>query len=266
VSADHRFAYAQARLQARYADLPREGEWRRLSAARSLSAWLEEARSGALQTWVKGFSGQSDSHDIERGLRAQFVEALEQVVAAVPKEWRAAVDWCRWLPLLGLFEHLRGGGALPQWADDDRLVAPLLGRGGGLDRSATHAAGIDPLLADQPVLEAWLAGWRGRWPRTGRSHRAALDALRRQVVQHARVFRDAAPGEAWTLRQRLRERLQLELHRTLLQPASAFVLLLLVALDLERLRRALVDRALFEAVAAGWGSNLSATSAGREGT
>jgi hypothetical protein len=51
---------------------------------------------------------------------------------------------------------------------------------------------------------------------------------------------------AWSLRRELRERLRLEFHRLPLEPLTAFAFLALVALDLERLRAALMERALFD--------------------
>ncbi len=153
-----RFAYAQARLQARYAELPTEADWRRISGARTLSGWLEEARSGALKRWVKGFSAQSDSHDLERGVRAQFTETVEQVAGYLPKPWHDAVSWCVWLPLLGLFDHLRAGGALPDWVARDPRLALLLDEDGGLDPAALASQGVGSLLDDDASLHGSPSG------------------------------------------------------------------------------------------------------------
>jgi len=244
VIAGGRFAYTQARLQARYAELPTEADWRRLSGARTLSGWLEEARSGALKRWVKGFSAQSDSHDIERGVRAQFTETVEQVAGYVPKPWHDAVSWCVWLPLLGLFDHARGGGSLPDWVARDPGLAPLLDDDRRFDSSALASHGVGGLLEDD-AGRAWLAQWRRRWPRCKPAHLDAVDDLVQRCLTQLRDFRETPPNKAWSLRKELRERLRFEFHLSLLQPSSVFIFLTLVALDLERLRRALLDRALF---------------------
>lgn len=261
-----RFAYAQARLQARYAELPTEADWRRISSARTLSGWVEEARSGALKRWVKGFSAQSDSHDIERGVRAQFTETVEQVAGYLPKPWHDAVSWCAWLPLLGLFDHLRAGGALPDWVARDPRLALLLDEDGGLDPAALASQGVGSLL-DDDASAAWLAQWRRSWPRCKPAYLDAVDALALRCQAHLRDFLETPPDKAWTLRQELRERLRFEFHLYLLQPASAFIFLAVVALDLERLRRALLDRALFPtglaAAAAAADETDSDTNAGR---
>ena len=69
------------------------------------------------------------------------------------------------------------------------------------------------------------------------------------IRSHASAF--PRSGEAaWPLRRDLRERLRLGFHRLPLQPAAAFYYLALLALDLERLRAALMERALFDAAEA----------------
>ena len=252
-----RFGYTQARLQARLAALPDEPDWQRLSSARSLSGYLEEARDGALRTWVKGFSAHSNCHDLERGLRAQFLDSVEQTAGFVPKAWQPAVHWCRWLPLLPLFGHVRGGGAMPAWTARDYRLAGLLGPDGGFDPGALRRRGISMLVlpeqgaGDGPAtVDVWIDQWRRRWPSLGGGDRRRLDDLARRLRGHWQTFMNAGPDKSWAQRRSLRARMRLELHRQLLTPTAAFLYLALVAIDLERLRRALVDRALFAAEAA----------------
>jgi hypothetical protein len=78
------FAYAQARIQARFAALPRETDWQRVAASRTLAAFLEDARTGSLREWVKGFSVQSDVHDLEAGIGSLYRDALEAITALAP--------------------------------------------------------------------------------------------------------------------------------------------------------------------------------------
>jgi hypothetical protein len=239
-----RFAYAQARLQARFASLPSEADWQRLSAARTLSGYLEESRDGALKAWVKGFSAQSDSHDIERGIRGQFADCAERTAAHVPEPWRDAVLWCRWLPLLGLFDHLQRGAPVPRWAARDRRIAALLGDDGDPLHDALERRGLTPLL-DGDAGDAWQREWRRRWPRCSRAFLDAVEAVGEACAAHLRQFGRSSGDDAWALRRALRADLRLQFHLHPLQPAAAFIFLTLVGLDLERLRRALLDRALF---------------------
>jgi len=247
-----RFGYAQARIQARLSVLPTDSDWQRLSSARSLSGYLEEARDGALRTWVKGFSAHSNCHDLERGLRAQFLDSVEQTATFSPKPWQAALRWCRWLPLLPLFGHVRGGGAMPVWTRRDYRLAGLLDAGGRFDPVAMRRRGIEMLLSpsggngDQVGTAAvWIDQWRQRWPAMSGADRRRMEALARRLQRHWLGFMASSPDKGWERRRALRARLRLDLHRQLLTPAAPFLYLALVALDLERLRRALVDRALF---------------------
>ena len=242
------FASAQARVQARYGALPAEADWRRISGIRGLGAWLEEARGGPLKGWVKAFSSASDAQDIEAGVRGLLLAEIELVAGCVPLRWHDAVAWTRWVPLLDVLEHVRGGGAVPEWAAHEGPLAALLDDDGALAPRLAEQAGIAPLLradVDSSVGALWCDGWRQRRPDTTAAVRVDLDRLAARIAGHLHAFRRGKPGRAWTLRQELRERLRFEFHRLGLSPAAPFVYLALVGLDLERLRRALLDRALF---------------------
>jgi len=246
MSTAYRWAYCQARLQARFAQLPVDDDWQRLNGARGLSAFLEEARLGLLRPWVRGFSGQSDGHAIERGLRSVYRETVQQLAEWVPDGWRPALDWANWLPDLALIDHLARACALPSWASADPHWRTLLDSQGAIDQRALTDAGAGGLFGGGTVpLQAWLTEWRRRWPRCSRQARHNLDSLMGLIGGHHDRLAAAEPEEVWLLRQTLRSRLCLLFHQRLLQPAGPCIYLGLVALDLERLRAALVDRALF---------------------
>jgi len=240
------FAYAQARIQARYGALPTEEDWQRLAGARTLGLFLEEAREGALRDWVKGFSASSDAHDLDRGLRVIWTESVDQVTQWMPKPWRGSVAWLRWLPLLPILAHAAGGGPLPEWADRDPILRTWRGADGTLDPAALSAAGAGALLVPPPELaQAWRAQWRRLWPACGRRLASSLQHLEAMAARHMAAFRSAGGDAAWPLRRELRERLRLDFHRRPLEPTVAFIFLALVVLDLERLRAAIMQRALF---------------------
>jgi hypothetical protein len=159
----HRYAYLQARLQARYAVLPSEQEWERLMATHTLSAFLEEAQAGPLREWVKGFSAQSDVHDMEAAVRGLFRESVTEVSAWVSAAWREAVAWIGWLPLLPLLAQAGRGERLPRWTRRDTAARALLDSDGGLDAQRLRRAGAGPLIEREVPLEtAWADAWRGR--------------------------------------------------------------------------------------------------------
>jgi hypothetical protein len=253
MSAPAAFGYVQARVQARLAGLPREGDWQRLEATRSFSAFLEESRTTALKPWVVGLSGTSDAHDIDRGVRAIFRAEVDAAARWVPDAWRAAVRWVQWLPQLPvLAQGLRTGRAL-EWMARDPFLAGLVGAQGELDRAALQAAGLGLLVEaaaeGRDLAEVWIVEWRGRCPSVRRRFRESLDRLAATLVDHQRQFLAAAPDRTWPLRRDLDHRLRHLFHVFLLQPAGLFAYLALVAVELERLRAALVSRALFGAEA-----------------
>lgn len=248
------FGYVQARAQARVAGLARESDWQRLDATRSLSAFLEESRATAVKPWVVGLSGASDVHDIDRSIRAIFRAEVEAAAQWAPDAWRAAVRWVRWLvhlPYLG--EALRTGRA-PESMVYDAFLSPLVGAQGELDHTALRAAGlgamIDAHAQGRDLAEIWLEGWRERCPPVARRLRDGLDRVVAALLCHQRLFLATAPDRTWALRQDLDHRLRHLFHVFLMQPAGLFVYLALVALGLERLRAALVGRALFGVEAA----------------
>lgn len=245
------FSYVQARAQARLAALPREADWQRLEATRSLSAFLEEARATALRPWVAGLSGASDAHDIERGIRAIYRSEIEAVAHWVPEAWRAAVRWVQWPPHLLVIGQALASGRAPEWMARDPFLAGLVGSQGELDRARLRAEGLDPFVeavaGGGNLTEIWLEGWRNRCPRTRGRFRQNLDRLATTLLAHQRQFLAAGPDRTWPLRRELDQRLRHLFHTCLLQPAGLFVYLAVVAVGLERLRAALVGRALFAA-------------------
>jgi hypothetical protein len=251
VSALPAFGYVQARAQARLAGLPREVDWQRLEATRSLSAFLEEARCTALRPWVAGLSGASDAHDIERAIRAIYRAEVEAVSRWVPENWRAAVRWLQWVPQLPIIRQALSSGEAPAWMARDPFLGSLLSPQGELDPAQLRAAGLGPVVAaiaaGGEAGDAWLEGWHARCPSTRGRFRQSLDRLVATLLHHQRQFLATPPDRTWPLRRELDQRLRHLFHTFLLQPAGLFSYLALVALGLERLRAALVVRALFAA-------------------
>jgi len=72
-----RYGYLQARIQARYAELPNESLWLHLGALKELAGFLEEARSTSLAQWVTGLSTSSGTREIEQYLRHHLAETIK---------------------------------------------------------------------------------------------------------------------------------------------------------------------------------------------
>jgi len=238
------FGYVQARIQARLPELMSETQWQRLAAVRTLSAYLEEARATALRPRIMGFSAVSGAHEIERGLRTQWRHAVAEVAGWAPAAWRPAVAWTVWIPDLPL---LREGlaASLPSWAAADERWSAWLDDDGKLDLPALRRSGAQPLLAGglDRLARCWLERWAALWPRTSGPWRKALEgstAVVKGVWMRREQAVTALAGDADR-----GERLRRLLRRRLKQPATLFVYLALVALELERLLGALSQRAVF---------------------
>jgi hypothetical protein len=82
-----------------------------------------------------------------------------------------------------------------------------------------------------------------------RRFQANLEGLVATLAAHQRLFLASDPNRTWPLRRELELRLRHLFHLYLVQPAGLFAYLALVAVGLERLRGALMSRALFGAEA-----------------
>lgn len=240
---------AQARIQARHGQRPGPAGWQGLTAARELGTLLDAARSTALQPWLQGITAGSSAPGIEAVLRRHWRGAVAEVAGWMPAAWRPALHWCAVLPELPLLQHLARGGDVQPWMADDPdygalCAAPAPARGGVLARSSRYAPLANAWRTPDALGRAWHAEWQRCLP-----HRAGTDDSLRQfaaaITAHTAAFDAAAPGPGALLREALRARLALLLRRATLEPALAFIHLALCALDLERLRGELLDRALF---------------------
>ena len=237
--------YAQARLQARYGLRPDETAWHRLASLRGLPAALAYGHESAFRGWLDGCDAAGGAHALESGLRRRWRVLVAEVARWLPAEWRAATGWCALLPDLPALDHLLEGGEVLPWMRAEPSLAALCG--GEALPAISRGLMTFARQRGQPPAEAWLAEWRRRLPPLDEEDAALLGALEGTLREHAAAFRAAAPAEAWPLRRRLQARLDVLFRRCLLSPSAAFVFLMQALLDLERLRAALVPRAVLAA-------------------
>ncbi len=243
------FAYVQARVQTRFGELIDDTLCNRLAADRGLSGFLQEARGTPLTRWVAGFSGLSDTHHIEQGLRLRFHDLIRETAGWVPKEWRDAVTWIVWLPELPLLRHLLSREATPPWASAGPVLGPRLREADNEIHRAVRDAGGEALLPEADAAwtpqVAWVARWRALWPACSHPERDALEQLIALIRSHGAAFAASRPDQGWQQRIALRARLRRLFRRGTMQPVALFAYLALVAMDLERLRGTLVNRVTF---------------------
>lgn len=239
------WSYAQARLQSRHGERLQEAGWRALEAAQTLDRFIERSRVTSLRRFTEALSAGMSSHLIERVLRTGWRAYVGEVASWAPTEWQAAIQWTAPLPDLPTIDALLRGEA-PAWAARDPVLLPFLqGERAALAKSPLAALLPDPERAPRLVAR-WHLYWRALWPKASAGERRALNQLTEAIEAHVEQLRRAGPHDASaSYRGALAQSVTRMFRRNAASPAAAFCHLVLVALDLERLRGGLIRRALF---------------------
>jgi hypothetical protein len=242
------FAYAQARLQARHGERLQDGDWRTLEAARSLRLHLERARATALRRHCERLDAALSGHALEAVLRREAERAVREVGVWLPPNWRPAVLWLAFLPVLPLLDAALRGEPLPEWAADEPVLAPLV----GLEPAAraavlvnSPAAPLVPPRGDEAstVADLWVAEWVRRLPGGVGGNREIGDLI--EAVRRAAAGATLAHQEQPT--RTAIDRILARAFRAGAGTALAAIAHLgLLFVDLERLRGGILRRALFD--------------------
>ena len=242
------FAYAQARLQARFGEQPGAGVWDSLQTLVELPALLEQIRLTSLRHWIVNISVSTPAHEMERLLRRRLRALVDEVANWLPAEWRAAVRWTEILPDLPALAHLLQGGEARSWMADETALQELARLEPALRARAVLQSRFAPLLpfTDGETLGMrWLAEWRRRWPDGSKSERAALEQLVARTQAHVGQFAVDRSTSGWAARKHFQAEVTFLFRRRALTAAAAFAWLLLAALEVERVRAAIIERAHF---------------------
>lgn len=233
------FAYAGARIQARYGRLVVPSTWERLHRLDTVNAFLQAARDTGLRPWVLQIDPGADAHQIEAQLRVLFRRIAREVAEWAPPAWRPAIAWAALLPDLPAIAHrLRGDAPLP-WMAADPLLAWLAVAEG--PRAPPELQGLQPGKGKPPEpLAHWLARWRERWPGMPAGERAALEELIRIV----RGALGAAAVDSHAALAALQRPLRRLFRRHTRAPAGLVAYLVLTWLEMTAVRGALLRRRL----------------------
>lgn len=248
---DPAFAFAQARLQARYGARPGAADWNHIAATADLGALLQVLRNSPLARWMSRIGPRPGVHDIERRLREEWMRGVDEIAAWQPAPWRESVRWLRWVVYLPSLQKIARGGRARAWMREDPVLGPIVAREARERAAALRRSPLAPLAAGfappHDVGTAWTRHWRRLWPAHDPG-RAPLESLLRATAQQRDALARLADGaqSAEALRG-LERRFQLGFRRNPLSPAAAVAYLGLLALDLRRLRGALATRALRDA-------------------
>jgi len=158
------------------------------------------------------------------------------------------------LPDLPALQYLLRGETAPQWLLEDAELRPFASENMASRLEALHHSDCDYLAVawqhGDPLYKAWLERWQQQWPASQRfaTGLAHLGRLLRQYLQQSGEVPVSASGLP---RQQLLAGLVYVFRRYSFEPAAACAHLGLVALDLEKLRGELLQRALFAESAEG---------------
>ena len=245
---ERRYALAQVRLQARHGVRPAAPDWAALEASGDLPTALGLLADWPATRWVRRLGRRPATREVERAVRAAWLDEVSDVAAWLPRHDRALVLWLRWLPWLPALQKLARGGRAPDWTREDPLLGPVVAsdpdrRGAALERGEL-AALAGSITAGEDPAGAWLDHWRTLWPR-GRPLRRPLEALDREVRVAIDRLGALPPGSrSEPMFAGLHRRLEIGFRRNPLAPAGIVAWLGLRGLELRRVRGALVVRAL----------------------
>ncbi|MGD8378076.1 MAG: hypothetical protein PVI37_00870 [Gammaproteobacteria bacterium] len=166
------FAYAQARLQARYSQRPGSA-WERLAATDSLAALIQSLRDTAFGRLAGRLSGRDDAHTVESLVREHFRQLITEIARWLPREWRPAVTWLARLPELPALQALAADATAPAWLTD----------AAGSEKPPSWLARD---LRGAAVVEAWRRRWHAQWPAMPNRWHAQLTLLEQHALAQYR--------------------------------------------------------------------------------
>jgi len=243
------FIYTQTRLQARHGMRPDERTWGLVESQKDLANFLQSARQTSLSQWVSGLQATDNHHFIESTLFHHYLDYVLEVSAWVPSEWRKAVHWVVCLAYLPVIRHLLKGNTAYSWMLDDARTK--LVSASGLEQRMTYflQSEFAPLFkywsTGDSLVNAWLMQWRNLWPAVNSEQKKSFTAFINRVQAHRTLFEELPIDRTWQQREKLVFKLTMMFRRYTCEPVNVFVHLLLVALDIERLRGDAIQRGLF---------------------
>ena len=244
-----RYAYLQARLQARHGARNDEATWRRLQGTGDFANYLQLAQQTALRPWVVSMHAGQDSSEIEQVLRRQYRQHIEEVAGWVPAAWRPSVRWLLRLADLPALRHLLAGEPAPAWLRDDPQLRAFASEHTTIRMDSMLQSDCRVLVkawqAGTPLWNAWLEHWQSLWP-NATGERRGMDEILRLMRHEMHALLEQSHGHGQDRIEALQARLVSAFRRYSFLPAAAFLHLGLTSLDVARLRGDLLVRKLFQ--------------------
>ena len=228
---------------------PDERSWQLVESQKELANFLQSARQTNLKNWVMGLQATDSHHQIESSLLKLYRDYIDDIASWVPHSWRKSVEWTASLSYLPAMQHLLSGNAVPEWMLQDPLLKHFTATNLEQRTNAFLQSDYAPLVhawqAGDSLLMTWVNCWQSRWPDKKAKQQVALHAFNSLLYKHLESFHQVAPNTAWRHRQQLSARLCMMFRKYSYQPVAVFIHLLLIGLDIERLRGGIMQRCLF---------------------
>jgi len=242
------FAYVQARLQARHGARPKEGEWRRLHSIGDLGNYLQVAQRGSLKYWVVGMNATTNVHDIELTLRHRYRSYIDDLSRWLGNDWRTAILWLKRLIDLPALNHLLAGQSINNWMLDDPELKPFAHVNENLRADAFLASDCNVFLHawknQQRLTDAWFQEFNQLCP-ISITKQSGFMHVWKAIANRLEAQCESPSDNTAIARESLETELSAGFRKYSGSPAAFFIHLALTALDLEKLRGALVHRSLF---------------------
>jgi hypothetical protein len=213
-----------------------------------LGSYLQTAQQSPLRPWVLGISSSYSSHDIELALRQKYRYHVDEVAGWMPLRWQRALRWIKHLVDLPVLQYLVAGGEPMAWMQSDPALSGFTADDPQLRMHAMREAGQGSLVEAWQQEGAMLPGWLTHWNKLSPGPLASDTGLKRleqllreRMLQAVRQKGAALPTDY----EDLLDTLRLIFRRHAFQPAAVCAYLVIIAIDLHRLRADLMQRLYF---------------------
>ena len=244
-----KFIYTQTRLQARHGMRPDERTWQLVESQKDLANFLQSARQTSLKNWVMGLQATDTHHLIESSLLNLYRDYINDIASWVPHSWRKSVEWSASITYLPALQHLLSGNTVQEWMLQDPVLKQFttthLEQRTNAFLQSEYAPLIHAWQAGESLLSTWIRSWQSLWPEKRTKQKVELEIMIALLSQHLTSFMHVAPNTAWRHRQQLAQKLTLLFRKYSFHPVAVFIHLLLIAMDVERLRGGIMQRCLF---------------------
>ena len=246
------FAYVQTRLQARHGLRPTEYTWNHLASQNELASYLQSARRSALRPWVLSLHVNDNYHTMEALLIHQYRLYIQEIAFWLTSPWREIVLWIKRLPDLPALQHLLMGNTAALWMLNDPQLKPFTNSNMEQRIEALRQSDCGPLVDGwqngSSLVDAWLVHWHSLLSEQKPKFTHSINSLVQLLKTHVENFHHLNVSQTWNARTDLTNKLTFLFRRHPFEPVAAIVHLALVALDLERLRADIMQRAVFGSI------------------